>query len=165
MALLPEDRRGLGLDPRAARRDELGRLRALGVEVAELGRATSRTLFDRFVREFIAPEHHGRFLDDVKRRGLDDLQRWMRHDCTLRTKAEGCLAWLGPETGLARCVRFEKRVEMPALEISLATMDETWAASWPGVFVSFEVGRALVITVDYEVLRCDRGALRTSPYR
>lgn len=163
MALLHADRPGL--DPRAARRDELTRLRALGVEVAEVGRGRSRSLFDRFVREFIAPEHHRPFLDDVKRRGLDDLQRWMRHDCTLRTKAEGCLSWLGPETRLARCLRFEKRVEMPALEITLATMDETWAASWPGVFVSFEVGRALVITVDYEVLRCDRGNLRTSPYR
>ena len=163
MALLHEDRPGLDL--RAARRDELARLRALGVEVAEIGRAPSRVLFDRFVREFIAPEHHGPFLDDVKRRGLDDLQRWIRQDCTLRTKAEGCLAWLGPEPQLARCLRFEMRVELPALEITMATMEETWAASWPGVFVSFEVGRALVITVDYEVLRCDRGARRTSPYR
>jgi hypothetical protein len=33
------------------------------------------------------------------------------------------------------------------------------------VFVNFEAGRALVITIDYEVRRCDRGGLRRSPYR
>ncbi|MEP7121739.1 MAG: hypothetical protein ABJE95_12545 [Byssovorax sp.] len=165
MMRLREDRRGLGLDPRAVRRDEVARLRALGVEITEIGRAKSRSLFDRFVREFIAPEHAARFLDDVKRRGLDDLQRWMRHDRTLRTLAQGSLAWLAPREELRRCVRFEKRPDLPALEVELATMDEAWATSWPGAFVSFEAGRALVVTVDYEVLRCDRGARLTSPYR
>lgn len=154
-----------GLDPRIARRHELARLRALGVEITEISRARTRAMFERFAREFIAPEHGARFFEDVRRRGLDDLQRWMRHDCTLRTIAQGCLAWLGPRENLDPCVRFEKSADLPALEIALATMDETWAASWPGVFVNFDAGRALVITVDYEVLRCDRGAARTSPYR
>ena len=154
-----------GLDPRAARRYELARLRALGVEITEVGRARTRALFDRFVREFIAPEHGARFFEDVRRRGLDDLQRWMRHDLTRNTLAHGCLGWLRSREDLGSCVRFEKRVDLPALEIALATMDETWAASWPGAFVNFEAGRALVITVDYEVLRCDRGAGQTSPYR
>jgi hypothetical protein len=166
MMRLHDDRRGLGLDPRVVRRDEVGRLRALGVAIAEIGRVRSRSLFDRFVREFIAPEHAARFFEDVKRRGLDDLQRWMRHDRTLRTQAEGSLAWLAPRAELGRCVRFEKRADLlPALEVDLATMDETWATSWPGAFVSFEAGRALVVTVDYEVLRCDRGAREMSPYR
>jgi hypothetical protein len=167
MMRLHEDRRGLGLglDPRAVRRDELGRLRALGVEIAEIGRVRSRSLFDRFVREFIAPENAARFFEDVKRRGLDDLQRWMRHDRTLRTLAEGSLAWLAPRAELGRCVRFEKRADLPALEVDVATMEEAWATSWPGAFVSFEAGRALVVTVDYEVLRCDRGDKQRSPYR
>ena len=148
------------------RRDELGRLRGLGVAIAEIGSVRSRSLFDRFVREFIAPEHAAGFFEDVKRRGLDDLQRWMRHDRTLRTVAEGSLAWLAPREEATRCVRFEKRADLlPALEVDLATMDEAWATSWPGAFVSFEAGRALVVTVDYEVLRCDRGARGMSPYR
>jgi hypothetical protein len=154
-----------GLDPRAARRYELARLRALGVEVTEVGRARTRALFDRFVREFIAPEHSARFFEDVRRRGFDDLQRWMHHDFTSRSAAQGCLGWLEARESLVPCVRFEKRADLPALEIALATMDETWAASWPGAFVNFDAGRALVITVDYEVLRCDRGMGRTSPYR
>lgn len=147
------------------RRDELGRLRGLGVEITEISRARTRALFDRFVREFIAPEHAARFFEDVQRRGLDDLQRWMRHDRTLRAVAEGSLAWLAPRAEAGRCVRFEKRADLPALEVELATLDETWATSWPGAFVSFEAGRALVVTVDYEVLRCDRGARGMSPYR
>lgn len=163
MMRLHEDRRGL--DPRAIRRDELGRLRGLGVEITEIGRVRTRSLFDRFVREFIAPEHAVSFFEDVKRRGLDDLQRWMRHDRTLRTVAEGSLAWLAPRADLRRCVRFEKRADLPALEVEIATMDEAWATSWPGAFVSFEAGRALVVTVDYEVLRCDRGPNGMSPYR
>ena len=163
MARLHEDRPGL--EPRAARRYELARLRALGVEVTEISRARTRAMFDRFVAEFIAPEDSARFFDDMRRRGLDDLQRWMRHDVTRRTAAQGCLSWLGSREHLAPCVRFEKRADLPALEIALATMDEIWAASWPGAFVNFDAGRALVITVDYEVLRCDRGAGPTSPYR
>lgn len=154
-----------GLDPRAARRYELARLRALGVEVAELGAARSRGLFERFVREFVEPERIADFLREVRHQGLGDLHRFLREDCTQRTRGRGCLGWLWPAERAGRCVRFEKRVELPALEIAVATMDETWAASWPGVFVNFEAGRALVITVDYEVLRCDRGAMRRSPYR
>ncbi|MFS8069825.1 MAG: hypothetical protein ACMG6S_25960 [Byssovorax sp.] len=153
------------LDPREARRYELARLRALGVEITELGQPRSRALLERFVREFVEPERSAHVLDEVKRQRLGDLDRWMREDCTQRTSGRGCLAWLGPRERGGRCVRLEKRASLSAMEIVVATLEDTWAASWPGVFVNFEAGRALVITIDYEVRRCDRGGLRRSPYR
>ncbi len=154
-----------GLDPREARRYELARLRALGVELAVIEPRRSRSLFNRFVHEFVDPDQRAHVLEEVARQGFGDLDRWMREDCTRQTSGRGCLAWLGPHEPGARCVRFETRPGLSALEITVATMDDTWASSWPGVFVNFDAGRALVITVDYEVRRCDRGALRRSPYR
>jgi hypothetical protein len=44
-------------------------------------------------------------------------------------------------------------------------MDDVWAASWPGLFVSFDAGRALAVSIDYEVLRSDLRVPRASPYR
>ena len=160
----PDDDRP-ALDPREARRYELARLRALGVAITELGQPRSRALLERFVREFVEPERSAHLLEEVKQQRLGELDRWMREDCTQRASGRGCLAWLGPRERGGRCVRLEKRASLPALEIEIATLEDTWAASWPGVFVNFEAGRALVITIDYEVRRCDRGALQRSPYR
>jgi len=47
-------------------------------------------------------------------------------------------------------VRLERRARLPALDIVVIGMDDAWAASWPGLFVNFEAGRAFVVTVDYE---------------
>jgi len=154
-----------GLDPREARRYELARLRALGVELAVIAPLRSWSLFTRFVQELVDPEQRAHVLEEVARRGFGDLDRFLPEDCTRQTSGRGCLAWLGPQERGARCVRFETRPGLSALEITVATMEDTWAASWPGVFVNFEAGRALVVTVDYEVRRCDRGAMRRSPYR
>jgi hypothetical protein len=156
-------------DPFAVRRDEVGRLEALGVEVAEVAGRASRRLFERFVREFVEPERVDRLRAEVTRRaawgGGLDLERWLRDDRTLRASASGGMRWLARGREAARCVRFERRAHLPALEIALATMDDAWAGSWPGAFVSFEAGRALVVTTDYEVFRCDLRAGHATPYR
>lgn len=156
-------------DPSAVRRGEIDRLSALGVEVAELGRRASSRLFDRFVSEFVEPERADRLRAEAKRNAAwgsaIDLERWMRPDCTLRARAAGGMGWLARGDLSKRCVRFERRAHLPALEIAVATMDDAWAGSWPGAFVSFDAGRALVVTLDYEVLRCDLRARRGTPYR
>lgn len=41
----------------------------------------------------------------------------------------------------------------------------TRTALWPGVFVSFEAGRALTVSIDYEIARSDLRASRSSPCR
>jgi hypothetical protein len=156
-------------DPVAVRRDEVERLQALGVTVSEVGRRASMGLFERFVREFVPPEDGARLHAEVKRRaawgGALGLERWLRPDCTLLASAKGGMLWLARGDGAARCIRFERRPQMPALEIGLTTMDDAWAGLWPGAFVSFVAARALVVTLDYEVFRCDLRGGHATPYR
>lgn len=89
----------------------------------------------------------------------------MHPERTRRARERGCLRWLTAGKVGARCVRFERRARLPALEIAVDTLDEAWATSWPGVLVDFDAGRALVITVDYEELRCDLQPSGQTPYR
>lgn len=157
------------VDARAARRDQMERLEALGVVMAEIPGARSRPLFARFVQEFVDPARGARLVEEVGRPPAGersfDFDRWLRPECLRRRGAGGCMRWLAAGAPLARCVRFERSAHLPALAIDLATVEDTWAASWPGVFVSFEAGRAVVVTLDYEEVRCDVRAPRGTPYR
>jgi hypothetical protein len=167
------------LDPRAARRDAIERLEVLGVVMAEIPVARSRPLLDRFVREFVDPSRAALLAAEIRRPGAAsrvlELDTWLRPECVSHGGTIGCTRWLAvgalpahgvaPTGARARCVRFERNAALPALAIDLATLDDSWAASWPGSFVSFETGRAVVVTLDYEEVRCDLRAARGTPYR
>lgn len=157
------------IDAKAVQRGEIGRLRALRVKITELAAARSRRLFERFANEFVDPERTARYLDEVRRASERDAGvdhgRWLRPDCTALESGRGCLQWLRGGQLNARCVRFDRRVRLPAFEIALDTMEDDWVASWPGLFVSFDVGRALAVSLDYEAYRCDLRARGASPYR
>lgn len=160
------------VDPRAARRDEIGRLEALGVVMSDISPARARSLLTRFVAEFVDPSCGADLTAELMRPGSAertfDMDRWLRPDCTRRggsREGTGCVRWLRMGLEGGRCFRFERRPHLPALSIDLDTMDDTWAASWPGVFVRFDVGRVVVITIDYEEIRCDVRAGRGTPYR
>jgi hypothetical protein len=170
------------VDPRAVRRAQIDRLEALGVELQEISSSRGRRLLDRFLHEFLDPRSAAQVSAELARppgaaRPLD-FDRWLRPECVRRGErgshashqggSAGCVAWLlAGSTGAPAvpCVRFERRPDLPALAIDLATLDDAWAASWPGLFVSFEAGRAVVITLDYEEVRCDVRAARATPYR
>ena len=158
-----------GIDARALQRREIKRLRALRVKVAELSPARSRALFERFAGEFVGPERAPVYLDEVERaggRGLPvDHGRWLRPDCEVVLGSAGCARWLAGGRRGARCVRFDRRAGLPAVEIAIDTLDDVWAASWPGLFVSFDAGRAIAVSINYEVLRSDLRVPRASPYR
>jgi hypothetical protein len=157
------------VDAKALLRREIKRLRALRVKLAELAPARSHALFERFAGEFVGPERAPVFLAEVRRaggRGLCvDPGRWLRPDCAVVLGSAGCARWLAGGRRGARCVRFDRRAGLPAVEIAIDTMDDVWAASWPGLFVSFDAGRALAVSIDYEVLRSDLRVPRASPYR
>ena len=156
-------------DPRDLRRQQLQRLEQLGVSFVELAPARACALFTRFLDAFIDPERAAELrllLDASGAAGrATELARWLRPDRTQRGGPLGCARWLAKGEAPARCVRFERHAYLPALEIDLATLDDAWAGSWPGVFVSFDAGRAVVVTLDYEDLRCDVRAAPATPYR
>lgn len=150
------------LGPREARRDAIDRLVALGVALTEIPLDRSRVLLTRFIDEFVDPSR-----TDELRVALDrpvDLDRWLRSRVQ-SSRTLGCVRWLAADNPDARCVRFERSATLPALDVDLGTLDDTWAASWPGLYVSFAAGRALVVTLDYEEVRCDVRTTRGTPYR
>ena len=157
------------VDPRAARRDEIARLEALGAVLDEIPPSETHPLLARFVREFVDPAAGTRLLSELTGARAPersfDFDRLLRPECVQRNGSQGCLRWLASGTDTARCLRFERCAHLPALAIAIATFDDVWAASWPGVFVSFETGRAVVVTLDYEEVRCDVRAARGTPYR
>jgi hypothetical protein len=158
------------VDARASQRDEVERLQALGVVLTEIPPARAREILARFVREFVDPARGDQLEEELGRaqraERAFDFERWLRPECVRhRGGAPGCVRWLASRARGARCVRFERSTHLPALAIDLATLEDEWAASWPGVFVSFEAARAVVVTVDYEELRCDVRASRGAPYR
>jgi hypothetical protein len=151
---------------RATYRGQIERLRALGVEVAEIGRGATDALAERFAQEFVDPDLNWHFLAEIRKaETVVDFDRWIRPDRLSRGRARGCLGWLAAGRVETRCVRLDRRGGMPALRIDLGTMAETWANSWPGVFVHFDAGRALAVTVHYEIFQCDLHACSGSPYR
>jgi hypothetical protein len=151
---------------RATYRGQIGRLRSLGVGVDEVGRQGTEDLAGRFAQQFVDPDRTWHFLAEIRKaEAVVDFDRWMRPDRLARGRARGCLGWLAAGHVEARCVRLDRRGAMPALRIDMATMDEGWATSWPGVFVHFAAGRALAVTLHYEVFQCDLRASTGSPYR
>jgi hypothetical protein len=159
------------VDARAVLRQQVDRLVDLGVALVEIPPVRARPLLARFVREFLDPSRSAEIAAEIARpqgasRALD-FDHWLRPEC-VRDSAAGCGGWLFPaavDPSGAECLRFERRPDLPALAIDLTTMNDAWAASWPGVFVRFDVGRAVVVTLDYEQIRCEVRPSGPTPYR
>lgn len=154
-------------DPKAIREAflfELARLRELGVRTKRIGMPSTRKHIERFASEFVEPERHAAFLS-ASTMGPVDHAKWLRSDLSRDTPSRGTLDWLMRGASNSTCLRLDRRVGLPAVELKLEKMDESWIASWPGAYVQFVTGRALIITVDYEVFQCDSRAACHSPYR
>jgi hypothetical protein len=160
---------GFLVEPRDLRRDEIARLTALGAAVTELTFAATREHLLRFARELVEPAQSELFFEALARAASAQrpfaYERWVRADAIARFDRVGCVRWLMEGAETARGIRFDRFPELPAMEIDLTTIQDAWAASWPGVLASFEAGRAVVITLDYEEIRCEVRAGRGTPYR
>jgi hypothetical protein len=153
---------------RRIRRRQIARLRALSVEVTELSAKKSRAALLELADKFIGPERAAGFLEVVEaaracRREVD-YTRWLRADGRPPERRPR-LGWLVGERPRAVCIRFDRRVLFPALRLGLDGMQDEWAFSWPGAYVSFADRRALVVSLDYEVTCCDLSTPGASPYR
>jgi hypothetical protein len=149
---------------RATWEQQVRRLRELGVVAAEIALPEGVRLRERFLAEFGDADRVASLLG--REPGLAaNLERAMRPEHTRGARVEGSVAWLSGGGRAARCHRFERWLGLPVLEIDLGTMEDGWATCWPGAFVSFDLARALVVSVDYEAFRCDLRAHGATPYR
>ena len=159
---------GVRFDPAARVRSEVAKLRALGVALHELQPASAERVFDGFVRDFVDEDHKGAVrsaFDERRAHKTLWLERYLRAD-TIRSRAERSLVSFLTRRGRdARIVRFDRRTGIPAIEIVASTLEDTWASSWPGLFVGADGTRAVVVTSDYAELRCATGTDGATPYR
>jgi hypothetical protein len=155
-----ESKRGAG----DVHRRQIERLRRLGVDFHALSAAQKLATFRRFADAFVDPARREEFMAAVARPRPIDYDRFVPPERVRSVPpAEGSLRWLAGGAGDARCLRMERRASLPALDILIASLDEVWATSWPGMLVSFPAGRALVVTLDYERIHCD--VRSPAPYR
>ena len=143
---------------------EVAQLRRLGVRLKKIGTQSTREHIRRFASEFVDPERSAEFLT-ASVMGPVDHVKWLRVDRRQDAPKHGALEWLASSGAGCACLRLDRRPGLPALELRLETMDESWISSWPGVYIEFVNGRALVVTLDYELLQCDLRSGRGSPYR
>lgn len=148
----------------ALQRQRIERLRALGAVLVPLPLRETRALLRRFREAFVDPaqqDEHARALEGGR---AIEHQRFLRADSVRPLAPQGSsLAWLTSGSARMQCHRIEREPWLPAVHLVPGSVEETWVASWPGVFVSLDAGRALVVTLDYERIYCDlRGR---SPYR
>lgn len=143
----------------------IDRLRQLGVHVRELTPASSTQIAARFLREFSSAERAGEALLALENGEALTFEKWLREDVMARDAPGEHLAWLTARARGARCVRLSRRGNLPAVEIEVSTMEDAWAASWPGAFLQLDLGRAVIVNLDYEVLRLNLHPKHATPYR
>jgi hypothetical protein len=134
------------------------------VVAAEVPPAQGARLLERFLTEFAELSGVVR-IELLGPSAATNLERVVRPEHLRPARAGGSVAWLAGGRPLATCHRFERWRALPVLEIDLATIDDAWATSWPGAFVSFDLSRALVVSVDYEAFRCELRGRGATPYR
>jgi hypothetical protein len=145
-------------------RRQIERLRRLGVALAPVDPQDQGALLRRFAEAFVDPAQRGAFAAALGGARPIDYDRFVRPECVrAHAPCEGSLAWLSGGARAARCYRLERNPRLPAVNVVVRSIAEAWATSWPGMFVSFESGRALVVTLDYERIHCDLWT--ATPYR
>ena len=155
---------GACLSAEALQQHRLHRLRQLGVVLAPLERAETQSLQRRFAEAFVDPLRQDEFLWALSLHRALEHHRFLRADGVRPLVPAGsALAWLSAGSTKTRCYRLEREPWLPAVHVVPGSLEEAWIGSWPGVFVSFDAARALVVTLDYERVYCDlRGR---APYR
>lgn len=152
------------LSAEALQEQRIERLRALGVVLVPLPLRETRALQRRFREAFVDPSQQDEYARVLEGGRAIEHQRFLRADSVRPLGPRGSsLAWLTSGSARTQCHRMEREPWLPAVHLVPGSVEETWVASWPGVFVSFDAGRALVVTLDYERIYCDlRGR---TPYR
>lgn len=149
-------------------RQRLRRLRELAVEVKELSASQSQAALARFAAAFIGAERAEAFLGAVQaaresHRELD-YGRWLWRG-EPPPALQPRFGWLSDWRPGVSCVRFDLRVALTTVSLDTYGMLDEWAFSWPGVYVSFENQRAMLVSLEREVMCYDLLAPGKAPYR
>lgn len=153
---------------RRIHRKQMSRLRDLAVDVEELSARDSREALSRFARAFMGVERSVTFLgeaDATHATGREiDYGRWLWQGSP-PPPLKPQLGWLSDWHPGTSCIRFDRRLIFPALRLSVTGMLDEWAFSWPGAYVSFDSGRAMLVSLDREVSCYELAAGGKPPYR
>lgn len=153
---------------RRIHRKQMSRLRDLSLDVVELSAAQARDAQIRFARAFLGAERATAFLaesDAAQATGREvDYALWLGEGAPL-PEIKPRFGWLSDWHPQTTCIRFDRRVALPAVRFSVAGMLDEWAFSWPGAYVCFDGGRALHVSLDREVACYDPKARGKAPYR
>lgn len=153
---------------RRIHRRRIARLRELSVEVHELPAGEAREALIRFANAFVgAPGARG-FLAEIEaaQAGHREVEygRWLWQG-EPPPELKPRFGWLSDWMPGRSAVRFDRRVGLSVLRFSTYTIPDEWVLSWPGAYVCFEAGRAMVVSLDYEVTCFDLSAPDRLPYR
>ena len=130
------------------------------VESGEIDPEQTRVLLGRFVEEFVEPARREALSmllrrSPAKQRPID-YERVLRSDRTVDATADAnLLRWLSAEGRHPYCYFLQRDARRPATRMRIATLNESLATSWPGVFVNFDAGRAIAVTPDMQRVKCD----------
>lgn len=149
-------------------RQRLSRLAELAVEARPLSEEELAAALARFASTFVGEASAPAFLAEAlaaRAAGRElEIGKWLWAGSPLPALRPR-FGWLSDWHSGVTCVRFDRRLALPALALPVASMLDEWAFSWPGAYVSFETSRAVVVSLDYEVACFDLTTRPASPYR
>jgi hypothetical protein len=127
---------------------------------SELDADEGRVLLARFVREFVQPQKQEALMARIQRRSAKqvtlDYERYLPEACTEDvTAGKEILRWLSVDGAHSVCFFFPRNISRPVTRLDISFLREHVATSWPGLFVNFDAGRALAVTLDMERFRCE----------
>ena len=153
---------------RRIHRKQMSRLRDLSVDFEELSALESREALARFARAFMGVERSASFLgeaDATHATGREiDYGRWLWQGSP-PPSLKPQLGWLSDWHAATTRIRFDRLLLFPSLRLPVAGMLDEWAFSWPGAYVSFENGRAMLVSLDRDVSCYELAAGGKPPYR
>lgn len=133
-----------------------------GVVFSVLDRERALPLWGRLVEEYLDPRKREKFCAVLgrspKKRESLEYATFLRPECTVDVSTglpQSLMNWLTSNGTHGICHRFDQRTTIPICALEVHSLDPAIATSWPGLFVEFEAGRALAITLDAERFSCD----------
>lgn len=134
----------------------------MGMAFVALDDSQAAPLWKELAENYVEPGKRDRFWALVsrapRRRELLDYSKFLCSSFASDARASLPLMvneWLTSNGAHPACHRFDQRATVPVCMIQMRSVEPSMVASWPGLFVEFEAGRALAVGLDGERTFCD----------